>query len=179
MRDKHTGSFGFSASLLALAGLAFMMTGHTQHAGAADQVYNMPPTPVSQKIAPERSGMIASGQDTAAIQALIKSQLEAIKKRDAETAYALTTGAFHKKYDTAGEFLTGMRFHFRPLYNHESFRFLDQSETQTGALIQRLEVEYSHGMAPTVVIYRLQRDDEGEWRVDSFSIVDTDEGQPI
>lgn len=179
MRDKHTGSFGFSVSLLAMAGLAFFATGHVQHAGAAEKIYNMPPTPVSQKLPPERRSAPVSGQDMAIIHTLIESQMDAIKKRDAEAAYALTTGTFHKKYDTAGEFLTGMRFHFRPLYNHESFRFLDQSETQTGALIQRLEVDYSHGTTPTVVIYRLQRDDAGEWRIDSFSIVDTDEGQPI
>lgn len=166
MKSDRPVNMGIPLGLLGLACVAFMMTGRSQDAGAND-IYG----PVLQQ-----DVSIPPNED--AIQNIIKSQLDAIRKRDADHAYALTTGTFHEKFDTAGKFLSEMRFFYRPVYNHESYRFLDQTETETGGLIQRVEVNYTHG-EPTIVIYRLQRDPSGAWGIDSFTILETDEGQPI
>lgn len=116
--------------------------------------------------------------DDLTIRSLISAQLDAIRARDAGLAFALTTGAFHEKFDTATAFLSDMRFSYRPIYNHKSYRFLDQAETETGGLLQRVEITYAHG-APAVVIYRLQRNPEGAWAIGSFTILDSGEGQDI
>lgn len=155
--------------LLGLAFTAFVMTG----ASHADPVK----TPLYGPFQPIKTA-ISSHQDNQDIRQLISDQLDAIRERDAEHAYALTTGALHEKFETPNKFLNDMRFSYRPVYNHESYRFLDQSETETGGLIQRVEVTYTHG-DPAIVIYRLKRNADGGWGIDSFSILEDDEGQDI
>ncbi len=175
MTTSRHGHLGLPLTLLGLAFVAYIATGQSQHAGANDQnslFYG--PFPAVQSASLQTSG----NAETREIQDLITKQLQAISDRDADMAYALTTGTFHKKFDTAGEFLTEMRFSYRPVYNHKSFRFLDQTETETGGLIQRVEVSYTDG-DPTIVIYRLQLDQSGKWGIDSFTILETEEGQPI
>lgn len=152
-KNRH-GHLGLPMTILGLAFVAYIGMGQSQRAVAQ------------------------TGPESKAIQDLISKQLQAISERDADVAYALMTGNFHKKYDTAGKFLSEMRFSYRPVYNHQSFRFLDQTETETGGLIQRVEVTYTDG-DPTVVIYRLQKDEAGAWGIDSFAILETEDGQPI
>ncbi len=177
--DRH-GHMGIPLVLLCLACAAFAMTGKAPYAGATrDQEQNQQYGPFLQaKIISISTPARKPVNDSETIKDLITQQLDAISARDADLAYALMTGTFHKKFDTAGKFLSEMRFSYRPVYNHESFRFLDQTETETGGLIQRVEVSYTHG-DPVIVIYKLQRDPEGDWGIDSFTILDTEDGQPI
>lgn len=116
--------------------------------------------------------------DKDAIQSLITDQLEAIRERDADMAYALTTGLMHEKFHNAGEYFTAIRFSHRALYNHKSFRFLDQSQNDASNSVQRVEVTFTQGR-PAIVIYRLERNPEGAWAIDSFTVVDANEGQDI
>ncbi len=116
--------------------------------------------------------------EKAVIEALISGQLDAIRARDADMAFALTTGLVHDKFDNARAFLSDIRFSYRPLYHHQSFRFLDRSETGNGELVQRVEVTYAQG-APAVVIYRLARNPEGAWAISAFTVLDSSEGQDI
>ena len=177
--DRH-GHMGVPLVLLCLACAAFAMTGKTPYASATrDQEQNQQYGPFLQaKIINISTPARNAAHDSETIKDLITQQLDAISARDADLAYALTTGTFHKKFDTAGKFLSEMRFSYRPVYNHESFRFLDQTETETGGLIQRVEISYTHG-DPVIVIYKLQRGVEGGWGIDSFTILDTEDGQPI
>ena len=116
--------------------------------------------------------------DKLTIHSLISEQLDAIRERDADLAFALTTGTFHEKFDSATEFMSDMRFSYRPIYNHKTYRFLDQVETETGGLVQRVEVTYARG-APATVIYRLQRNPDGAWAISSFAVLGGEEGQDI
>ncbi len=120
----------------------------------------------------------ATAPDKLAIQSLISDQLDAIRERDADLAFALTTGTFHEKFDSATAFMSDMRFSYRPIYNHKTYRFLDQVETETGGLVQRVEVTYARG-APAMVIYRLQRNPDGAWAISSFAVLGGEEGQDI
>lgn len=110
------------------------------------------------------------------VQDLIKKQLEAIKDRDAELAWSMTTGSFHEKFETGKEFLSHLRLKLRPVYNHEGFTFLDQHDIQNG-LVQKVEMEDRYG-DPATVIYRLKQQDNGEWLIDSFAILES-EAEPI
>ncbi len=111
---------------------------------------------------------------------LITRQMEAIRARDAEQAFAHTTAAFHEHYDTPQNFLSHVRFEYRPLYNHKEFAFLDSHELDGGGLLQKVKVEDSYGEDPVTVIFRLQKQDDGQWLIDSFTILGGgDNGKPI
>lgn len=111
---------------------------------------------------------------------LIARQMEAIRDRDAERAFAHTTAAFHEHYDTPQNFLSHVRFEYRPLYNHKGFSFLDSHELDGGGLLQKVKVEDSYGDSPVTVIFRLQKQDDGQWLIDSFTILGGgDDGKPI
>lgn len=166
--ERHT-HMALPLSLLGLAFMAFVMTGPSHADSGKSEIFG-PFQPIKIVLGPQ--------QDNQEIRQLISEQLDAIRDRDAEQAYALTTGVLHDKFDTASKFLSDMRFSYRPVYNHESYRFLDQSETETGGLIQRVEMSYTHG-DPAIVIYRLKRTADGMWGIDSFSVLEDDEGQDI
>lgn len=165
MTDSRHRYTGLKPTLLGLILAGYIMAGYIPPAGASDEFG--PWMPIQNRPVDQQE-----------IRDIITKQLKAISARDADMAYALTTGTFYKKFNTAGEFLREMRFSYRPVYNHESFRFLDQTPTGAHSLIQRVEVSYTSG-DPTVVIYKLQKDNHGAWGIDSFTIIDTDEGQPI
>ncbi len=121
----------------------------------------------------------ASSAPTGNVQEVIGQQLDAIRTRDAERAFALTMGALHEKYADAAKFLEDLRFTHRALYNHSRFRFLDQIPLADG-LLQKVEIEDGKsGHEPVLMIYRLRRDEAGHWRIDSFTVLDEDGGKDI
>lgn len=151
---------------------AFMIVGAvvglSASARAADE--SMPPQPSAQ-LAAGISPTLDSARDA------IRRQMEAIRTRDAARAFALTTADFHEDYKDARDFLGRIRTESRILYNYADFRFLDGHVTDDAA-IQRLEVYDRFRDDPVTVIFRLQRQEDGRWLVDSFAILDAD-AQPI
>ena len=114
------------------------------------------------------------------VQALITQQLNAIRARDADQAFAHTTSTFHDHYNTAQNFLSHMRFEYRPLYNHKTFSFLDRHEIQGGGVLQKVTVEDNYGTGPVTVIFRLQQQEDGQWLIDSFTLLNADDdAKPI
>lgn len=168
MKEDSRGHYGLALTLLAMALAAFILTGKSEAADNNGAYGPFIPVKITT----------AGVEDNQRIQELITRQLSAIKKRQGDEAYALTTGALHQKYETANQFMSMMRFSCRPVYNHVSYEFLDQARTDDGGVIQRLEVKHSNG-DPATVIYRLRRTPEGNWGIDSFSILDNDAGQDI
>ena len=111
---------------------------------------------------------------------LIAQQMEAIRARDADQAFDHTKAAFHDHYNTAQNFLSHVRFEYRPLYNHKGFSFLDSHEIDGGGLLQKVEVEDRYGNTPVTVIFRLQHQENGQWLIDSFTMLGGgDDGRPI
>ena len=109
---------------------------------------------------------------------LIRKELDAISARDSELAWSLTTDRYQEKFDSDKEFLSHLRFRERPIYNHGSFKFLDQHGGQNN-LIQKVEMEDIYG-DPVTVIYRLEKQDDGRWLIDSFAILNSaSESDPI
>lgn len=168
MSANNDGHYGLALTLLGLALAAFILTGPSQ--AADDQGTYGPFIPVQHSY--------TDASDTMKVHSLITRQLAAIKERQGDEAYALTTGALHQKYETAGQFMSMMRFSYRPVYNHISYEFLDQTHAEDGTVIQRMEIKHTHG-DPATVIYRLQRTPAGDWAIDSLSLLENDEGQEI
>lgn len=140
---------------------------------AADESAVPLPQPSAQ-LAAGGSG-VAAALDSA--RDAIRRQMEAIRARDAAGAFALTTAGFHEDYKDAGDFLGSIRTESRILYNFADFRFLDGHVTDDAA-VQRLEVYDRFRDDPVSVIFRLQRQEDGQWLIDSFAVLDAD-AQPI
>lgn len=105
------------------------------------------------------------------VQHVITEQLEAIRKRDADAAFAFTTDNFHSKYSDARDFLGKIRFEFRPIYNHRKYSFLDSHSTGE-SLIQKVEINEPFS-EKVLVVYKLKPSGE-TWLIDSFSVITTD-----
>ncbi|MBI4031842.1 MAG: DUF4864 domain-containing protein [Proteobacteria bacterium] len=136
---------------------------------------SMPPQPAAQLAAGRGAQDMMAALDP--VRGAIRRQMEAIRARDAAGAFALTTAGFHEDYKNAGDFLGRIRAENRILYNYADFRFLDGHVTDNAA-VQRLEVHDRFRDDPVTVIFRLQRQEDGQWLIDSFAVLDAD-AQPI
>ncbi len=158
-RTIFTGCF----TLLCTALLLFSLAGNSRLVAADDNSFKQQLTEISAEI-------------NDPVHDIITQQLEAIKTRDADLAFSLTTDNFHEKFNDALKFLGEIRFEYRPIYNHESYSFLSRHDMK-GALLQKVEMEDRYG-DPVIVIYKLKEQENGGWLIDSFTILDL-EAQPI
>lgn len=112
-------------------------------------------------------------------QDIIRQQLDAIRNRDPAAAYALMTHDYHELHGDPLQFFSTMRFENRAIYNHKDFTFLDPQGTGSGAAIsiQKIRIQSHHG-DPVIVLYRMERQDDGTWLIDSFAVLAPD-AQPI
>lgn len=106
-------------------------------------------------------------------QTMIKDQLTAIKARNADLAFSYLSDHMHENYDTAKEYLSEMRFEYRPIYNYESFEFLD-SHTSGESLVQKVSFVDSYTKDEFTAIYRLVKSEDGHWKIDSFAVLEQD-----
>lgn len=122
------------------------------------------------------SHAIATANLTDPAQSTIIRQLYALRNRDAREAFSLTTKALHKKFENPEKFINAMRFEYRPLYNNDKYTFLEKQVTDTG-IQQNVEIEDKYEGKATV-IFRLKPQENGQWLIDSFMVLDSD-AQPI
>ena len=116
--------------------------------------------------------------DIAAAQKTIQAQLDAINERDADAAYAFMSERAHKQFDNAKDFLSDMRFKFAPIYNHTDITFLHHYE-QGNATVQKLRTRDRYTHKNATLVYKLVRQDNGQWLIDSFAVLELDDAQPI
>lgn len=108
---------------------------------------------------------------------VIRDQLGAIKKRDAEQALSFTTRKYHEKFNDASGFLGMVRYEHRPIYNFKSYQFTTVKKVAGDTYLQHVTVSDRYGNEATA-IYKLQKDTEAGWLIDSFMILDKG-GMPI
>lgn len=120
----------------------------------------MPPQPVIDRVS-------LTAPDPA--QDIIRRQLGAIRDRDAESAYSCTTEEFHKKHGSAKTFLGELRLYGRSLYNHDGYRFLEQSKSGDH-ILQTVEID-EHNGEPVTVIYSVKQQQDGSGLIDSFTVL--------
>lgn len=131
-----------------------------------------------QKRAPEATlEDIAIPPASDPVHQIIREQLAAIQKRDADKAFALTTDKFHDKYDSALDFLAKMRIDHRTIYNYKRYSFLEPENDREDRAVQRVRITDRYGHS-AIVIYRLVQQPGGMWLIDSFMVLESD-AQPI
>lgn len=111
-------------------------------------------------------------------QDIIEQQLKAFRDRDATLAFELTSDKIRTKYDDDEKrYLQMMRYLYRPLYENDSYTFLE-SAVVGEAHIQKLELIDLDGDA-TIVIYRIvPGKKDGTWLVDGYTLLEA-ESEPI
>lgn len=166
---------------LSLIAAALILCPATVQAGDSAQERDM----AAMQAQPGASAAPAPQQDTQEMTAhhelaaheVIDGLMSALRRRDADQAMALTTSGFHGKYTDSDHFLGSVRLKYRALHNHDGYEFLDASPIE-GGLIQKVRLNGRNG-APLTVIYRLQEQADGRWLIDSFTVLDLRNAQPI
>ncbi|MCB1555696.1 MAG: DUF4864 domain-containing protein [Alphaproteobacteria bacterium] len=158
--------------LLALMGIGVVLSATMTSGPPAAQagIADVPVPPVQERVI-----------DAAAGQDLIRSHLDAMRSRNAEAAFVLTTPRSRDHYATAAAFLNDMRFAGRALYNSEDVTFLEHWQVGS-SLLQKALINTRYGEEGVLVVFRLEESDNGSgWLIDSFSVLtlDADDSQAI
>src|SRR2546429_5824937 len=73
-----------------------------------------------------------TADDLAEIRAVIARQIEALRRDDAESAFALVSPAVQQTYGTPERFLDVMRTSYRPVYRPAAIAFLEAGGFRAG-----------------------------------------------
>lgn len=111
-------------------------------------------------------------------QDIIKKQLAAISERDAEAAFDFMAPPAHEDFTNAGDFLSDMRLEYGPIYNHMDIKFLGHFENGA-TTVQKVSLKDRYSAESVTVIYKLKLQDSGTWLIDSFTVLDFGDAQPI
>lgn len=111
-------------------------------------------------------------------QDIIKKQLAAISDRNAEAAFDFMSPPAHEDFTNANDFLSNMRFEYGPIYNHMDMKFLGHFENGA-TTVQKVSLKDRYSAESVTVIYKLKLQDNGAWLIDSFTILDFGDAQPI
>ena len=88
----------------------------------------------------------AAADDTAAAQSVIRSQVEAMARDDAATAYSYAAPAIHQRFPEANLFLGMVQQNYAPVYRHKSFEF-GEARVADGQIAQRVHIVDADGEA--------------------------------
>lgn len=106
-------------------------------------------------------------------QEVLRRQLDAVRGRNEESAYAYISPSLKEKYEDAGSFFKALRFSYRPLYKHMSVSFLDGRE-EGDVSFQKIEVTGPE-KDPHVVLVRMSRQEGDRWLVDGYAVLEAEQ----
>lgn len=108
----------------------------------------------------------------------VKAQLDAITARDANLAFSYMTDQSHEDYKNAKDFLSDMRFKFGAIYNHVDVEFLHSYENGRIS-VQKVKLKDRYSGESVTAVYKLLLQSSGEWLIDSFALIESEQAQPI
>jgi len=103
-----------------------------------------------------------TGEDAAQIRAVIHRQIEAFRRDDAHSAFALVSPGVQQAFGTPERFLETVRAAYRPVYRPASVAFLELV-VMGDDVVQQVQVIDRSG-AVWVAYYAMQRQKDGAWR---------------
>jgi hypothetical protein len=110
-----------------------------------------------------------TGADVAEIRAVIHRQIDAFRRDDAHSAFALVSPAVQQAYGTPERFLDVMRMAYRAVYRPTSVSFLELI-VMGGDVVQQVQVTDRSGSV-WVAYYAMQRQKDGSWRTHGCHLV--------
>jgi hypothetical protein len=112
-----------------------------------------------------------TGRDAEAIQAVVQSQLDAFAADDAVKAFELSTASTRNILGSADSFLQMIKYEYPPIYRHRRALFMPPQLLEGQALqVVRLTDRDNNVW---VAIYRMKVEQDGKWRIDGCSLVET------
>ena len=110
-----------------------------------------------------------TGADVAEIRAVIHRQIDAFRRDDAQSAFALVSPGVQQAYGTPERFLDAVRMGYRAVYRPASVSFLELL-VMGGEVVQQVQVTDGAGTV-WVAYYAMQRQKDGSWRMNGCHLV--------
>ena len=107
--------------------------------------------------------------DLAEIRAVIHRQIDALRRDDAQGAFALVSPAVQQAFGTPQRFLDEMRLAYRAVYRPASVSFR-QPLLLSGDVVQQVQITDDAG-ALWLAYYAMQRQHDGSWRTNGCHLV--------
>jgi hypothetical protein len=119
-------------------------------------------------------GVLASegrvtGADVAEIRAVIHRQIDAFRRDDAHSAFALVSPGVQQAFGTPERFLDVVRMAYRAVYRPTSVSFLELV-VMGGEVVQPVQVTDRAG-GVWLAYYAMQRQQDGSWRTNGCHLV--------
>lgn len=130
----------------------------------------------SAALALGRTDFDAAKDPTPAIHRVIASQLDAIKRDDAEAAFALAAPNIRRAFKDSSTFMALVDKDYRPMRRWEAATFLDL-RTFDDHCLQRVKLTDAKG-AVVVASYAMVKANTGEWWVAGVAMEDTAKDAP-
>jgi len=110
-----------------------------------------------------------AADDVAAAQTVIRSQVEALGRDDAATAYAFAAPAIQDMFPQADIFMDMVRHSYAPVYRHKSFEF-GEARVSDGHIAQRVHIVDENGEA-WEALYTLEQLADGSLKITGCSLL--------
>jgi hypothetical protein len=104
-----------------------------------------------------------AADDVATAQAIIRSQVEALDRDDAATAYSYAAPAIQDMFPQADIFLGMVQRSYPPIYRHKSFEF-GEARVSDGKIAQQVHIIDADGM-PWEALYTLELQPDGSVKI--------------
>jgi hypothetical protein len=104
-----------------------------------------------------------AADDVATAQAIIRSQVEAIDRDDAATAYSYAAPGIREMFPQAEVFLGMVQRSYAPVYRHKSFEF-GEARVSDGTIAQQVHIIDADGM-PWEALYTLELQPDGSVKI--------------
>ena len=117
---------------------------------------------------------VRAADDVAAAQTIIRSQMEALGRDDAATAYSYAAPAIQNMFPQADIFLGMVQRTYTPIYRHKSFEF-GEARAADGKIAQQVHIVDADGV-PWEALYTLEQQGDGSLKISGCALIKTGQG---
>ena len=114
---------------------------------------------------------VRAGDDVATAQGIIRSQVEAIERDDAATAYSYAAPAIQNMFPQPDIFLGMVQRTYTPIYRHKSFEF-GEGRAADGKIAQQVHIVDADGV-PWEGLYTLEQQPDGSIKISGCVLMKT------
>jgi len=115
-----------------------------------------------------------TADDVATAQGIIRSQVEALGRDDAATAYSYAAPGIHEMFPQADIFLGMVQHSYAPVYRHKSFEF-GEARASDGKIAQLVRIVDADGV-PWDALYTLEQEPDGSLKITGCVLVKAGRG---
>lgn len=122
-------------------------------------------------------GLVApafAADDVATAQNIIRSQVEALGRDDAATAYSYAAPGIHEMFPQADIFLGMVQHSYAPVYRHKSFEF-GEGRASDGKIAQQVRIVDADGV-PWDALYTLEQEPDGSIKITGCVLIKVGRG---